>query len=89
MIFFFFCSADKERKRERGGRRNTEGTKREGMKEKHLMEGPSEVHVDMGEKVNKHRKRHQSSVDNLNESEKDRTKNSHRHGSDRKKSKKV
>ncbi|XP_007042685.2 PREDICTED: pre-mRNA-processing protein 40A [Theobroma cacao] len=89
---------DRERRKAKHGREKERGHERE--KEEHLREGPLEGNVDMAEihddnenkrsgkdDDKKHRKRHQSSVDNLNESEKERTKNSHRHGSDRKKSK--
>ncbi|XP_022763536.1 pre-mRNA-processing protein 40A-like isoform X2 [Durio zibethinus] len=95
--------AKKEKEREgrktKHGRDKERGHERE--KDEHLRERPSEVHVDVGEihddsenkrsgkgDGKKHRKRHQSSVDNLKESEKDRAKNTHGHSSDRKKSKK-
>ncbi|XWS54657.1 hypothetical protein CRYUN_Cryun10bG0107300 [Craigia yunnanensis] len=90
---------ERERRKAKHGRDKERGHERE--REEHLREGPSEVHVDVGEihddnenkrsgkdDDKKHRKQHQSSVDNLNDSEKDRIKNSHRHSSDRKKSKK-
>lgn len=108
VIFFsFILQAKKEKEREERERRkgkhgrDKERGGREREKEENLMEGPSEVHVDMGEIHdenenkrsgkfdNKHRKLHRSSVDNLSESEKDRTKNSYRHSSDHIKSKKV
>ncbi|XVF01408.1 hypothetical protein REPUB_Repub04eG0086800 [Reevesia pubescens] len=88
---------ERDRRKAKHGRDKERGHDREN--DEHLREGPSELNVDMGEihddnenrrsgkgDDKKHRKRHQGSVDNLNESEKDRTKNSHRHSS--KKSKK-
>ncbi|XP_012459513.1 pre-mRNA-processing protein 40A [Gossypium raimondii] len=89
---------ERERRKEKHGRDKERGYERE--KEEHLREEPSEAHGDISEvhdenenkrsgkeDSKKHRKRHQSSVDNSNETEKDRTK-THRHSSDRRKSKK-
>ncbi|KAA3463534.1 pre-mRNA-processing protein 40A-like [Gossypium australe] len=89
---------ERERRKAKHGRDKERGYERE--KEEHLREGPSEAHGDISEvhdenenkrsgkeDSKKHRKRHQSSVDNSNETEKDRTK-THRHSSDRRKSKK-
>ncbi|XVF44953.1 hypothetical protein PTKIN_Ptkin02bG0164500 [Pterospermum kingtungense] len=90
---------DKERRKGKHGRDKERGG-HEREKEENVREGPLEVNVDMGgihddsenrrsgKDDKKHRKWHQSSVDNLSESEKERPKNSHRHGSDRRKSKK-
>lgn len=89
---------ERDRRKAKHGRDKEREHERE--KEEHMREGPLEVHVDMdeihddnenkksGKDDKKRRKRHQSSMDNLNESEKDRTKNSHRHSSDHRKSKK-
>ncbi|KAK8564242.1 hypothetical protein V6N12_036370 [Hibiscus sabdariffa] len=89
---------ERERRKSKHGRDKERGYERD--KEEHSKEGPSDAHVDTGEihddnehkrsgkdDDKKHRKRHRSSVDNSNESEKDRTK-THRHSSDHRKSKK-
>ncbi|GMJ03491.1 pre-mRNA-processing protein 40A [Hibiscus trionum] len=89
---------ERERRKSKHGRDKERGYERE--KEEHSREGPSDAHVDTGEihdenehkrsgkdDSKKHRKRHRSSVDNSNESEKDRSK-THRHSSDHRKSKK-
>ncbi|KAJ0078058.1 hypothetical protein Patl1_37327 [Pistacia atlantica] len=87
---------ERDRRKVKHGREKERGRERE--KEDHLKkDGTDNEHVDseihfFSEKKSgkdndkKHRKRHQSSQDNLNENEKDRSKNSHRHNSDRKKS---
>ncbi|XVE49358.1 hypothetical protein DITRI_Ditri01bG0077200 [Diplodiscus trichospermus] len=90
---------ERDRRKAKHGRDKERGHERE--KEEHSREGPSDVHVEIGEihddnenkrsgkdDDKKHRKRHQSSMDNSNENEKDRTKSSHRHNSDHRKSKK-
>ncbi|KAL5855269.1 hypothetical protein ACOSQ4_005071 [Xanthoceras sorbifolium] len=89
---------ERDKRRMKHGREKDRGRERE--KEDHLKKDGADSEpvetteiYDSGEdkrsgKDNdkKHRKRHQNSQDNLNETEKDRSKNSYRHNSDRKKS---
>ncbi|XP_044489433.1 pre-mRNA-processing protein 40A-like [Mangifera indica] len=87
---------ERDRRKVKQGREKERGLERE--KDDHLKkDGTDDENVDteihfFSEKKSgkdndkKHRKRHQSSQDNLNENEKDRSKNSHRHNNDRKKS---
>ncbi|GKV19786.1 hypothetical protein SLEP1_g30005 [Rubroshorea leprosula] len=86
---------DRERRKAKHGRGKENGHERE--KDEHNKDGGNDdmVEIDTSNENKrsgkdddrKHRKRHKSSVDDFNESEKDRTRHSHRHSSDRKKSK--
>jgi pre-mRNA-processing factor 40 len=82
------------REKDRGREREKEDHLKKDAADNELVE-TTEIYVS-GEnrrsgkdKDKKNRKRHQSSQDNLIETEKDRSKNSHRHSSDRKKSRRV
>lgn len=86
---------EREKRKARHGRGKESGRERE--KDEYIKDGETDDVVDIDDSNankrsgrdgdRKHRKRHRSSADDLNESEKDQTKHSHHHRSDHKKSK--
>lgn len=92
--------AKKEKDREERERRKAKHGREKGRereKDEYIKDGETDDVVDIDDSIEnkrsgrdddrKHRKRHRSSADDLNESEKDQTKHSHRHRSDHRKSK--